>query len=555
MPSKKQIFNIANSEPPVSDIDTSMGDDSDESSAMSTSDTSEGNSIKSKIFDCLQVVTSAGNFAACFNEPAFINPGLNIDNLGALPLPLVQRDADAIIQLCKRAPFGQNEKTIVDTNVRRTWELDANQFKCQNPAWPAYLKGLVERTVAELGAQGDIDVQPYKLLIYEKGAFFKRHRDTEKVPGMFGTLVISLPSPHEGGEVHLSHSGEGAIFKTAATSAYDLCALSWYSDVKHEIKPITSGNRLVLTYNLVTHKTTSSTLKPSAQSLAMDRNTLAKCLRHWLTNYPEEDRFIHVLGHQYTNNSLCLSNLKGNDALIVRYLQQVCSTNDVYVFLASMTRTVEPDDEYGESFSDEIALESVFTLEGTQLGSGLRIETEQLTEEQNYSERDPDSEDEGEYTGNEGMASTERYHDSVVLLVPKTNFCTVFLPEANDAYSFLNAPLSKILEFVLSDLLLQPEATITRNQAKIALDLALNGLSKGTTFNNDDPLHMEEVKCILLKLCDVLDEPVLMAQVVDQILTSKTSPSDLMKEAIEKMVDSLHEDSTKKDTTIFWDTR
>lgn len=45
----------------------------------------------------------------------------------------------------------------------------------------------------------------YKLLVYEKGGFFLPHRDGEKLDRMVATLVIVLPSIHEGGALILSH--------------------------------------------------------------------------------------------------------------------------------------------------------------------------------------------------------------------------------------------------------------------------------------------------------------------------------------------------------------
>lgn len=64
---------------------------------------------------------------------------------------------------------------------------------------------------------------------------------------MFGTLVVSLPSTHTGGEVILKHCGETVIYKSSKSRAS--CA-GWYSDVTHEVRPVTSGYRWVLTYNL-----------------------------------------------------------------------------------------------------------------------------------------------------------------------------------------------------------------------------------------------------------------------------------------------------------------
>ncbi|RGP79497.1 hypothetical protein FLONG3_2245 [Fusarium longipes] len=54
-----------------------------------------------------------------------------------------------------------------------------------------------------MGISAPIRAEIYKMLLYEQGAMFKPHTDIEKIPGMFGTLVISLPSNHTGGDVVL----------------------------------------------------------------------------------------------------------------------------------------------------------------------------------------------------------------------------------------------------------------------------------------------------------------------------------------------------------------
>lgn len=71
----------------------------------------------------------------------------------------------------------------------------------------------------------------YKLLLYGEGAFFKPHTDTEKLPGMYGTMVVCLPSTHSGGDVHLPHGQKNQTLSTDTGSAYDISALAWYADV------------------------------------------------------------------------------------------------------------------------------------------------------------------------------------------------------------------------------------------------------------------------------------------------------------------------------------
>ena len=73
--------------------------------------------------------------------------------------------------------------------MRKTWELDATEFQLLNPGWTAFSQEIVAKSLRNLGVQVETSVEPYKLLLYEEGVFFKAHRDTEKTPGMFGTLV------------------------------------------------------------------------------------------------------------------------------------------------------------------------------------------------------------------------------------------------------------------------------------------------------------------------------------------------------------------------------
>ena len=54
------------------------------------------------------------------------NPSLCIQDVGIVGVPLSTRDAEAIKSKAEQAPFGMGERTIVDTEVRDTWEIDAS---------------------------------------------------------------------------------------------------------------------------------------------------------------------------------------------------------------------------------------------------------------------------------------------------------------------------------------------------------------------------------------------------------------------------------------------
>ena len=78
---------------------------------------------------------------------------------------------------------------------------------------------------------------------------------------MFASIVVVLPSTFIGGTAHLSHGSLSVVYDCSQDSSLlKTTVLPWYTDVMHEIKPITSGYRLALTYNLV-H--TTSALRPS----------------------------------------------------------------------------------------------------------------------------------------------------------------------------------------------------------------------------------------------------------------------------------------------------
>jgi hypothetical protein len=72
---------------------------------------------------------------------------------------------------------------------------------------------------------------------------------------MFGSLVIVFPSPHEGGALLLRHRGQEWTFDSggalaAADDQPSIGYVAFFSDIEHEVTPVTSGHRITLTYNL-----------------------------------------------------------------------------------------------------------------------------------------------------------------------------------------------------------------------------------------------------------------------------------------------------------------
>ena len=147
-----------------------------------------------------------------------------------MPLPLSPRDARDITKLCHQAPFGKGSETVVDTSVRNTRELNTDQFQIRNPAWKSHFDRLLAKVIEQLWVMGGtthVRAEPYKLLLYEEGAFFKKHRDSEKANGMFATLVIALPSMHEGGNLEVAFGDSKKTFSTEKNSEFGYSHLAW----------------------------------------------------------------------------------------------------------------------------------------------------------------------------------------------------------------------------------------------------------------------------------------------------------------------------------------
>ncbi|KAI8243370.1 hypothetical protein K4K55_008427 [Colletotrichum sp. SAR 10_96] len=364
----------------------------------------------------LNGIKSVGDIANFTRYPTFANPGLKIEGHPAFPLPLTPSDAEVIKAACREAPFGKGEDTVVDTSVRKTWELNHTQFQLINPEWAGFLQKVYLTAAGGLGLT-DVSVKPHKLLLYEKGSFFKRHKDSEKEPGMVGTLVICLPSKHQGGDVHLAFGSDQRVFSTAPTSTFDITTLAWFSDVTHEVKELTSGYRLALTYNIVQN----GSAKQSAGFFGQQAQEVKQVLLQWQVNYPGNNMLVYPLDHKSSQSSLSFRNMKGRDKAVCQAIQDIGAHSGVFLLLAHQTHTTEEDEDYYDNDAEPgTCLDAIFTPEGKQIATDYTLDDDEVMTPNMFADRNPDSEDEGEFTGNEGAPSTYRYHDTVAVLIKKS---------------------------------------------------------------------------------------------------------------------------------------
>ncbi len=206
-------------------------------------------SITAKLASALGSVSRPFDFAVSGRVELFA-PDLHVEGVGRIALPLLPVQARELVALAERAPFGRGAETLVDTEVRRTWQFTADRVRIYGRHWPRTLEDIVGRVADGLGIGDPIRAEFYKLLVYDEGSFFASHRDTEKTDGMFATLVIVLPSQSEGGELVVRHGDREEQFDLSVAEPAEAAFAAFYADCVHEVLPIRSGHRVALVYNL-----------------------------------------------------------------------------------------------------------------------------------------------------------------------------------------------------------------------------------------------------------------------------------------------------------------
>ncbi|KAI0436278.1 hypothetical protein F4803DRAFT_241297 [Xylaria telfairii] len=408
---------------------------------------------KNALNKTIDAVETCGEFAAKKQYSQYANPGLQIGHT-LLALPLDPAQVALIRDVSRQAPFGRGAETLVDTTVRDTWELSTSHFSITNPAWSAFVSQALQSISQGLGMSSGVKTELYKLLLYEKGSFFKRHKDSEKAPGMIATLSIILPSRYQGGEVHLSHAGKNRVFDTSQ-SIFDVSVLAWYADVTHEIKPILDGHRLVLIYNIL--RTSDGT--SSAGFLAKQDQKMQNAIASLNLHPPTPKRLLYLLDHKYSQTSLRIDHLKGRDRAVGQTLKEACTRNGWYMFLCNITKTssdVRYDDYYDSGDEDkgpELAIDTIATCSGQIFASNIELQDEDILGLDPYSNRDADSESEGEDTGNEGALVEYRYHDSAAVIVPKNQL---------DQFFDFDVEIKVLFDLVMDDFNACPEDTAIR---------------------------------------------------------------------------------------------
>lgn len=302
-----------------------------------------------------------------------------------------------------------------------------------------------------LGITTSMKAEFYNLLVYEKGGKFLPHRDSEKAESMFGTLVIVMPSMHEGGELVVRHAGEKQVF--ACGGPQGICAPYWfafYADCQHELLPVKSGYRVALIYNLLRNDgRDAGAMKPPSQARAAD--AFAKLACRWTDDVSSPNKLVYILDHKYTDAGIGRDSLKGNDEAVAQAFQiagkvravendgassegssscgkeskvGIDKENDIGLFdlvLATITHAENADDEYDEVIESDTEVKKCLPLGSLprRLTESMTIHDDENVHEEFFLDAEADDSDHEGPTGNAGSPVTRWYHRAAIILWPR----------------------------------------------------------------------------------------------------------------------------------------
>lgn len=390
-------------------------------------------------------------------------PRIEIDGMGMISFPIPHSQIGDIINRAERAPYGRGGKTILDTSVRNTWQLAPVSVRIGGKSWERSFQHILSTVTDGLGCSGmNVSAEFYKLLIYEEGGFFLPHRDTEKTEGMFGTLIIVLPSVHRGGELVIGHTGRKVTVDLSNAETSELTFAGFYADCEHAINPITQGSRVCLTYNLLQPRTGKRNNPITAPLYDSEANRVGAILEQTFKKSNAPAKLAWLLEHQYSPAGLSFSGLKGRDAALAKVVRQAARQAECALHLGIVhieeSGAAQPyfDGDYGgarrwgrydddddddvveDAETEEFEVIEVFdglrhidqwidTNDGAVEFGSLPIGNGEILPEGALEGEAPDQQRLTEATGNEGASFDRSYHRAALVIWPHDRFVDVLL--------------------------------------------------------------------------------------------------------------------------------
>ncbi|KAK0663634.1 hypothetical protein DIS24_g869 [Lasiodiplodia hormozganensis] len=264
-----------------------------------------------------------GTFAhsAPINAKVFKDPRINVDGVGRISLPLSGEHAQKI--------FALSERGI----------LKPNAFRIENPLWEQrVLQVLVDKAAKQLEVACKLDsigAQLREMQLCNSDTVVEAPLSTDVTDGAIGTLVVCLPSPHQGGDVHVTLASAEKVLKSSELQPFFMC---WHHEMKFETRVVSSGYRWTLVYDLKDIEQPCFYYSSSALSTQMI--TLHKNFEIWKHAYNKlAPLYVYVLNKNVDKDMLSLDVLSGRDLGLARALKEAGHKSGFGIFLARIETT------------------------------------------------------------------------------------------------------------------------------------------------------------------------------------------------------------------------
>lgn len=201
----------------------------------------------------------------------------------------------------------------------------------------------------------------------------------EKNKDVFGTVMVGLPSEHEGGDMVFEYGGlkprrYKPCFKTESLAF-------WYTGVSHSLAPVTSGYRWVLVLKFRDDNGPQGHT-PTGLIFPDELRKVKRAVERWLTTSRESGKTpcLHVLldeDYLSANGRYCL---RGEDLGRAQLLRAACSELPIEVFVGSLEGKARPRGK------DVYRIKTLVDLDDHMVARDLTLDEEHILDPDSFSE-------------------------------------------------------------------------------------------------------------------------------------------------------------------------